>query len=174
MGGLILGFFANGESVDETYIPALENASCAYAWISSKAQDSRGTGRAACAASERTGSSRCVIHNYRLPRTARLSDDEAIKGFRSTVQSLRGRWFVVRRIGNTVGYPRLTVRVGKKAVKAAVARNRIRRLVRETFRLRRPDLPALDFLISVRADLTDVTMSEARRDLERLLPPRAS
>jgi ribonuclease P protein component len=111
-----------------------------------------------------------VIHNHRLPRTARLSDDEAVKAFRSNAQALRGRWFVVRRMGNAVGYPRLTIRVGKKVVRAAVARNRIRRVVREAFRLRRRGLPSQDFLISVRADLTDVTMSEARRDLERLLP----
>lgn len=115
-----------------------------------------------------------MIQNYRLPRTARLSDDKAISAFSSAGRPVRSRWFVVRRMANAVGYPRLTVRVGKKAVKAAVARNRIRRLVRETFRLRRPDLPAQDFLIAVRADLTDVTMSEARRDLERLLLPCAS
>jgi len=111
-----------------------------------------------------------VIQHCGLPRTARLSNDKAIQAFSSTPQFQRGRWFMVRRVRNAVGYPRLVVRVGKRMVKAAVARNRIRRVVRETFRLRRTDLPAQDFLVSVRTNLTDAAMSEARRELERLLP----
>ena len=161
--------FRGWESVDETHLSTLEDASHPHAWLSSTAQDARRTGGAARAARKGKGSPRSVNDDCRLPRTARLSDDKAIEGFRSAARLQRGRWFVVRWVRNAVGYPRLAVRVGKRAVKTAVARNRIRRLVRETFRSRRAALPADDFLVSVRADVTGVTMAEARQDLERLL-----
>jgi ribonuclease P protein component len=109
-----------------------------------------------------------VSDNCRLPRTARIRDDAAIAALAAS-GPLRSRWFVLRRAENAVGYPRLAVRVAKKVVKASVARNRIRRLVRETFRLRRAQLPARDFLVTVRVEPQVVAMAEARQDLERLL-----
>jgi ribonuclease P protein component len=43
--------------------------------------------------------------------------------------------------------PRLGLVVGKRFAPRAVDRNRIRRVVRESFRRRRADLPALDIVV---------------------------
>lgn len=48
---------------------------------------------------------------------------------------------------NTLGYPRIGLTVAKKHVKRAHERNRIKRLSRESFRLRQHTLPAMDFVI---------------------------
>ena len=48
---------------------------------------------------------------------------------------------------NDLGYPRLGLAISKKHAKRAVDRNRIKRLVRESFRLHLAALPAADFVV---------------------------
>ena len=57
--------------------------------------------------------------------------------------------------------------VGVRAVGAAVTRNRVRRLIRESFRLRRQELPAVDIFVIARSGVrsasnTQIFMSLAR------------
>jgi ribonuclease P protein component len=52
---------------------------------------------------------------------------------------------------NKLGYARLGMVVGKRQLKFAIARNRMRRIIRETFRLYGSDLPALDVVVRVHA-----------------------
>ncbi len=51
---------------------------------------------------------------------------------------------------NGLDHPRLGLAVGIKAAGNAVNRNRIKRLVRESFRGRQRDLPALDIVVNAR------------------------
>lgn len=55
--------------------------------------------------------------------------------------------FTFLAINNRYATPRLGLTIAKKRVKKAVARNRIKRLVRESFRLRRHQLPAIDVVV---------------------------
>jgi ribonuclease P protein component len=157
------------ESADETHVSTIESSPPANARISGKAQDARRTSGTACATREGAGSSGRVTQAYRLPRTARLRDSKAIQAFSASGRVLRGHWFIVRQAANSAGYSRLVMRVANKTVRAAVARNRIRRVIRETFRVLRLELPALDYLIVVRADLTQTTAADMRQELKRLL-----
>ena len=52
---------------------------------------------------------------------------------------------------NEAGEARLGMAVGLRAVGNAVCRNRIRRLIRESFRMHRQELPAVDVLVTARA-----------------------
>jgi len=52
---------------------------------------------------------------------------------------------------------------------SAVARNRMRRCVREVFRQRREGLPATDYFVSLVASYRELNLTAARRELERLL-----
>jgi ribonuclease P protein component len=58
--------------------------------------------------------------------------------------------FTVIAVANDSGAPRLGLAVAVRAAGGAVARNRLRRIIRESFRLHQRSLPALDLVVSVR------------------------
>lgn len=59
--------------------------------------------------------------------------------------------FVVQAVANEAGEARLGMAVAIRAAGNAVRRNRIRRLIRESFRMHRQELPAVDVLVTARA-----------------------
>jgi len=58
--------------------------------------------------------------------------------------------------------------VSARAIPTAVRRNRVRRLVRETFRMAQHELPAVDLFISVRAAAATPPSSAVVASLRRL------
>jgi ribonuclease P protein component len=50
-----------------------------------------------------------------------------------------------------------------------VDRNRLKRIGREAFRLRRQELPAVDIIVLSRAGVTGASRAELRAELDRLL-----
>jgi ribonuclease P protein component len=70
---------------------------------------------------------------------------------------------------NTMPGARLGMIVGKRAVRRAHDRNRIKRIVRETFRRHRPHLPAVDIVVQVRGSIGEGDLSrELEAGLSRL------
>jgi ribonuclease P protein component len=68
---------------------------------------------------------------------------------------------------NGLAYPRLGISIGRKKVRRAVARNRIKRLVREAFRLSKGELPAgVDLVVVPRT--AELSFALVRRALPRL------
>ena len=59
-------------------------------------------------------------------------------------------FFAVTVMRNDVGTPRLGLAVAVKTAGGAVARNRLRRIIRESFRLHQQELPAADLVVSAR------------------------
>jgi len=66
---------------------------------------------------------------------------------------------------NTLGHPRLGLVVSKKNVKLAVQRNRFKRLVRESVRLRQHQLPMLDIVVLARRSVHDLDNDTLHRQL---------
>lgn len=63
---------------------------------------------------------------------------------------------------------RLGVAVSRRVSKRAVERNRIRRQVRESFRLNRLHLPARDYVVVARSAAADASNPQLRQALEAL------
>ena len=59
-------------------------------------------------------------------------------------------FFTVIALRNEWGAPRLGLAVAVRVAGGAVRRNRLRRLIRESFRLHQASLPALDLVVSAR------------------------
>ena len=69
---------------------------------------------------------------------------------------------------NQLGAARLGLSIAARIVRRAVQRNRIRRLIRESFRLRCDQLPPLDIVIGVRGGVQAASRARLREALERL------
>ena len=76
--------------------------------------------------------------------------------------------FAVNALPNELGYARLGMSVSYRTVGNAVCRNRIRRLIREVFRLNHATLPALDFVVTSRPGARNAEKSALLTSLERL------
>lgn len=90
---------------------------------------------------------------------------------------------IIYGVENGLDYPRLGISVSRKKVRRATARNRIKRMIREAFRLQKAELaPGMDLIVLPRGG--ELTFAEAQesmaslgRDLARRLklsPPGAS
>jgi ribonuclease P protein component len=77
-------------------------------------------------------------------------------------------FFAVTARQNNEGHPRMGMAVASKLAGGSVGRNRIRRLVRESFRLNQHDLPAVDIVVSARPRSRDATNAELRAGIQEL------
>lgn len=78
------------------------------------------------------------------------------------------RYFVMLTATNDETKPRLGLAISKKAVGGTnVRRNRIRRVVRESFRLHQHFLPGVDVVIMARAAIKNATTDELQQSLKK-------
>jgi len=63
---------------------------------------------------------------------------------------------------------RLGLAIAKKRVKLAVQRNRIKRIIRESFRLNQHNLPAIDMVVMVKSGIDQLDNTEINQQLEKI------
>jgi ribonuclease P protein component len=76
--------------------------------------------------------------------------------------------FVVQYSPNEGGGARLGMAVGTRVASRAVDRNRLRRLIRESFRMHREGLPAVDLLVTARSAAAKAKNAEVFESLARM------
>jgi ribonuclease P protein component len=107
-----------------------------------------------------------------LPRTARLLRPGDFAALRNDAKRAPGRCFLAEyRFTDQSGVlagARLGMAVSRRVSKLAVVRNRIRRVIRESFRLHRANLPCIDVLLIARTVAAGPTNVELRAELESL------
>lgn len=85
-----------------------------------------------------------------LPARLRLRRKRDFDATYARGRRLSDGFFTVIATANELGVPRLGLAVAVRAAGGAVARNRLRRIIRESFRLHQRALPALDLVVSCR------------------------
>jgi len=81
---------------------------------------------------------------------------------------LGSEYFTVNLQGNGATAAQLGMSIAARILRRAVDRNRVRRLIRESFRVHQQRLPALDIVIGVRAGVQSVDNARLRAGLEKL------
>lgn len=77
------------------------------------------------------------------------------------------RCFTVLYRPNTLRRPRLGLAITRKRVRKAIARHRIKRQVRESFRLAQHRLPGLDLVVLAREETANRANDELRASLTK-------
>jgi ribonuclease P protein component len=103
-----------------------------------------------------------------LPARLRLRRKRDFDAARARGRRIGDGFFAVTVSSNQLGAARLGLAVGVRVAGGAVARNRLRRIVRESFRLYQHEIPAVDLVVSVRAGAARASGSALRASLAAL------
>jgi ribonuclease P protein component len=103
-----------------------------------------------------------------LPARLRLRHKRDFDAAYARGRRMADGFFAVTVRRNDVGAPRLGLAVAVKVAGGAVARNRLRRIIRESFRLHQRELPAADLVVSARPPARTATASALRDSLAAL------
>jgi ribonuclease P protein component len=93
-----------------------------------------------------------VFQGNRFRKTDRLLEAAAYKNVFANPFRAIDRYFTVLARLNDKNEARLGLAISKKQARRAVDRNRLKRIARESFRIHRKELPALDFVVMARQE----------------------
>lgn len=109
-----------------------------------------------------------------FPRRARLSGSSVFAHVFDRPAKSSDRYFTVLARSNGLKYPRLGMAISRKVARSAVARNRIKRIVRESFRHHQSQLGGMDWVVMGRSGMAQqentVLFTSLQRHWQRLAP----
>jgi ribonuclease P protein component len=105
---------------------------------------------------------------YGFPRGHRLlRPAEFQRIFKGAEWRIAGTAFTLLAVANNLNHPRLGVALAKRQVRHAVQRNRIRRQLRESFRLHQHQIGGVDIVVLGRAGIDALSTPELRAAIDR-------
>ncbi|NGY06489.1 ribonuclease P protein component [Solimonas terrae] len=104
----------------------------------------------------------------RFPRRARLLKPAEFKAVFEGGARIHERGLTAVSVANNLAHARLGLAISKKALPLSVDRNRLKRKIRDTFRLNHRNLPAVDLVILAKPGSRTLTAPQMRQCLERL------
>lgn len=105
---------------------------------------------------------------FRFPRAARMLKPGDFARLRQASRRVGSRFFSAEYRTTDDTAARLGLAVSRRVSKRAVQRNRLKRLVRESFRRQRAELAPMDILVIARSAAVVTPGSELLADLELL------
>ncbi|GIU04153.1 MULTISPECIES: ribonuclease P protein component [Shewanella] len=106
--------------------------------------------------------------SYTFTRELRLLTPAQFKSVFSNPIKASSAEITLLAIPNTEQHPRMGLTVAKRYVKRANQRNRIKRVIRDSFRLNQHDIPHLDIVVLVRNGVMEMENAEINKLIEKL------
>ncbi|OUS26651.1 ribonuclease P protein component [Thalassotalea sp. 42_200_T64] len=106
--------------------------------------------------------------NYEFNRESRLLTPGHFKQVFDNPSRYGSSHFTILITSNSDKNNRLGMAIAKKRVKLAVQRNRVKRLVRESFRLNQHKLPAVDLVVMVKSGIDQLDNEVINQQLEKI------
>jgi len=104
-----------------------------------------------------------------FPKTARLlTSGDYSSVFQAVDLRVSSKHFLILARSNTQPKPRLGIIVAKKHVKLAVQRNRVKRLLRESFRHKQISLPHMDMVVLAKKGIDRIDNADCADELQYL------
>ncbi len=96
----------------------------------------------------------------KFPKTRRLASAAEFKQVWNKAKRISDQYLILVNCKNNLGYPRLGLSLAKKNIRLAKDRNQLKRIARETFRLRQAQLENVDVIVVVKKGADLLTRSE--------------
>jgi ribonuclease P protein component len=103
----------------------------------------------------------------KFPKQVRLLQAAAFDAVFKTGKRHNGRYFTVLTKTTDLTHPRLGLVVAKKNIRLAVTRNRIKRVLRESFRQHRLQLDNLDIVFIIYHAANTLDIKELRQQVDK-------
>lgn len=112
-----------------------------------------------------------IVHSYdqSFSKRLRIIKSENFKQIFKTGKKIHSENFVLYLKGNNLDFPRIGISIGKKTAAKSTERNRIKRLVRETFRTNKSLFDKNDIVIVVKNNISDKKTKDVLLELKVLL-----
>lgn len=103
---------------------------------------------------------------FGFPREVRLTEAALFGRVFKKAFRVRGRFLLVLARPNQTQSSRLGMAIAKKKIRKAVGRNRIKRLIRESFRVTKRTLPPVDLVVMAQAGAHKADNRSLRAELD--------
>lgn len=105
--------------------------------------------------------------SFRFPRSIRLTESSDYKRVFAHAERIGGHGYVLLACANGLGRARLGLAIAKRCARRAVDRSRLKRVVRESFRLNASRLPAVDIVVLCGRGAVDIPNERLRITLDK-------
>ncbi|VFP86640.1 Ribonuclease P protein component [Candidatus Erwinia haradaeae] len=105
---------------------------------------------------------------YSFPKQLRLLTSTHFKFVFQNPKRVSASYITILGRLNSLGHPRIGCAISKKNLKHSHERNRIKRLIRESFRYNQHQLPAMDFVVIVKSGIIALDNNAFTIALEKL------
>lgn len=104
---------------------------------------------------------------FGFAKQLRLNQAADFRGLFRVGKKINTQYFAIYSCPNQLSHPRLGLIIAKKVARSAVKRNQIKRIARESFRLKQASLVGLDIMILAYKGIDNLDKAELRLHLER-------
>ena len=160
----------------KTHLPTEQSASCQNTRVSPSHVNEKwavGAEEAASEGAQAANSSSLLKQDEGLPKGARLRDSSEFRSVYARGKRYDGSFMTVFVYPNALGRHRFGITASRKAASAAVDRNRMKRLLRESFRLSRLHLGNLhsryDWVLNAKRSLLKVKAIAPLQDFHQVV-----